>query len=65
MVIIKLRGGFFKSSKLYESDAIIEMLKVIGRNKFKILEITGQIPPIKIKQKSYLERINEVKMSKL
>ena len=69
MVIIKLKvnnsNSVFKSEELYESDAVLAMLKAVGKNKFKILEISGQIPPIQKEEKSYLERVNEVKMSKL
>lgn len=73
MVVIKLRinnhNSIFYSSKLYESDAIIELLLVIkklfSQAKYKIFEITGQITPIQKQEKSYLERVNEVKLSKL
>lgn len=70
MVTIKLRvngaNSTFYSKELYESDAILDMLRSIkatfGPCPFKIYDITGYIPPVIKEEKSYLERLNENKM---
>lgn len=73
MVVIKAkinnRNSIFHSSKLYESDAIIELLSVIkklfSQVKYKILEISNQIPPIQKEEENYLDRLNRTKLTKL
>ena len=70
MVVIKLKvnniNSTFYSNKLYESDAILDMLKalkaIFKSYVFKIQDITGQIPVPPIVHKVHLDMYNTAKM---
>lgn len=73
MITINLRvqgrNSTYKSERVSRTEALCDLLKTIktlfGKVRFRIVDIQGDNEKLKVEQKSYLERLNEVKMMKL